>query len=972
MEKEYITKTSGPCIIFAGAGTGKTHAMVEKVSYILKNKIYSPEKIVCLTFSNEAANSLATRIMRETKEEPLVVRTFHSFCSDLLKKHGNKIGINDFKILLPDDAKILLHKSFKIDPNNCSNYINTIGVAKDLGINNEDLERYVEDKDTRTQEEIQKEIENLTLTLHTLHLKKDENKDKLKERVTNLTRINTLKKFVKAWNSYEKLKERRGFFDYSDLNKYALRLLEKFPEISQEYDYVVVDEFQDTNKLQCDLLERIAPQRNITVVGDLNQSIYRFRGAYKDNLSNFKKAFSVTDKDVFTLDKSYRSTNRILRVAHDLIKNNYENPEECFPVFSAYNEEGNSVESFELKNNKEEARKIMEIIKEEQDKGTPLEEICVMFRTHQQAAVMKNSLDYEQIPYVSVTKKSLLKIPDIKLTVAYLTILSKLKNKDKGGESAWWELIYNVGFSKEDLMRLSRFIKDNKKDETPLSVKMINGTQGLRLSEKGSVKFKILISGIKDLLPNLGDRVTSLILKIYRKAGLNPEEKSKESLVVLERFYSLAEEHSYYYPSDLESFLHHLDVIRALRIEIEAPDIRKEGVRIMTNHATKGLEYNTVIVSGLAQKRFPLESRTNSLLPSELLPEVSHLIGGLSEEDKEIALKKYEEENNLAEERRLCYVAFTRAKRRLVLTYAKEYGSRKFLPSQFLNEINYKENKDIDFKIDNDEKYKEPELKIEEVSAVDAGLRDDNPDFKPENLYFSPSSLRTFDECQKKYEYKYVYNMPDPEPISWDVMQLGLFVHFIVECGVKYCFKTEEDFIQLAKEFHLKEEWNYVNLEEAIPLLKVFYKRNKDKYDSNSMTEKKLFTKIDGLSFIGVADRIDFREDGLEIVDYKTGASNLGAKYRNWQLGFYALAAKSLGRPKRLTLDFLKKERPIEFDLDEKGNANEIYSERTSFNLEEVKEEMLSVARKIIDCYYNGFTPCSVDKNCPFCSEYVY
>jgi len=990
-QKEAIRKVKGPCIILAGAGTGKTHTIAEKLKYLIQTKTYNSEKIVCLTFSNEAANEMKRRILKILKDsdsEP-IIKTFHSFCADILRKHGQKINIpEDFTILLPDDAKIILHKNFKLTPNSCNRYISQIGAAKDLGITPQQIEQLlIPQLKNKTISELEKELENTQFTLQTLPINKEqidkEKVENLKSKIDSLDSIIKLHKFLMSWKGYEKLKDLKKFQDYSDLNKNALILLEKHPEIAEEYEYIIVDEFQDTNKLQCDFLEKLAYRKNITVVGDLNQSIYRFRGAYKHNIENFKKVFQIKESDIYMLDKSFRSTNKILRTAHKLIQHNYVNKEDCFPVFSAEDLEGNNVKVFELKNNKEETRKIVELIKSEIQNNTPSEEICVMFRTHQQARALKSSLDYEKIPYTSATKRSLLKLTPIKLTIDYLTILNKLKNKLNGGEQAWWDLIHHSSFNKEDAIIISRLIKENKKLPL-LSIKLLNFLSTLPLSENGRIQTNILIKRIKTLLPHIDLQITELILKVYEIAGIR-ENKSellkKEKTLVLKRFHELAEEYKFFDEPYLSSFLHHLEIISSLGIEVEAPSLENQGIRIMTNHATKGLEYKTVIISSLAQKKFPLTHISKSILPAELSPELSNIIETLPQDQKQNTIEQYQIENQILEERRLCYVAFTRAKRNLILTYASKYNTRKSLPSQFLNEINYKQNQDIEFIVDGNEKFIQPKLEIKPASEIYRVLRDPENTITdqqikiiPEKIKFSTSALEIFDQCQKRYEYKYVYNMPDPKPFAWDAMKLGSFVHVISEKGVKQGFSSEKEFLDLANIFHGKEEWNSIQLSDALHLIKIFYHRNKNKYNKESLTEQRLFATIDGLKFIGYADRIDIHKDGIEIIDYKTGNSTIKPRYRNWQLGFYALAAQSMniGRPKRLTLDMLRKDSPIEFDLDDNGNVNEINSQRTIFSLEEVKEQIVSTAREILHAHKNSFKACEPEKNCAFCNEYVW
>ena len=360
-QQEAIKNIGGPCVILAGAGTGKTFAIVEKVKYLISNKIFDPEKIVCITFSNEAANSLQARIHkilpRESKKP--IIKTFHSFSADLLRAHGEKIGISkDFKILDTNEAKVVLHTNLKIPAVNCHKYIAAIGTAKDLGVTIEELEKNLEKQRIKYPEiDLEKKLENLQFEFQTLHLTKRKDIG-IKEQIRKLKDLINKIKFMKAWKAYEKLKEKRNYQDYSDLNKNALLLMKKDQDISKIYDYIIVDEFQDTNRIQLELLFALAPHKKITIVGDLNQSIYRFRGAYNNNYNEFNEFFSVTKKEVYNLDKSYRSSNKILKISHELISNNYVNKEENFEVKNAFSREGEKVKIYELKNGREEPIKV--------------------------------------------------------------------------------------------------------------------------------------------------------------------------------------------------------------------------------------------------------------------------------------------------------------------------------------------------------------------------------------------------------------------------------------------------------------------------------------------------------------------------------------------------------------------------------------------------------------------------------------
>ena len=974
-QEEAIKKTKGPCVVLAGAGTGKTYMIVEKIKYLISNKIYPSNKIVCITFSNEAANNLLNRVRKILigNDEP-IIRTFHGFSADLLRKYGDKIGINkEFNILTPDEAKVVLHRYFKVAAGDCHKYIRCIGTAKDLGIGLDSLREYLDMKmrDFGNSEFLEEKLEKLDFELKTLHLKKERwKKNEIVNEIIKIRNLLELRKFINVWGAYEKIKKIKNYQDYSDLNRNALFLLEKDDKIREDFDYIIVDEFQDTNKVQLDMLCLLARDGNVTVVGDLNQSIYRFRGAYKKNFYEFRRRFDITKDNFFNLDRSFRSPNKVLRAAYHLILNNYSNLDECFEVLSYDNREGENIEVYELRNGREEAWKIADLIEREIDRGVEMREICVMFRTHQQGRIIRKILGERGIPFVAVDKASLLKEKSIRIVIDYLTILKKLKEHEKGGDNSWWDLCYNLDFSEEDLIKIGKFIKDNKEVEN-LNAVMLNSLPEIGLSDSGRMKAKIMIEKFKLLLGELNKPVEEFIRAIYNISGVINQQKTKEEKIVmmnLNRFYELAKEHSALYGDDVVGFVHYLNILDSLGIELASVDFEENGIRLMTLHATKGLEYKTVIITNFAHKRFPIEKINNSLIPAELSPEFD-FPDGISDKDIDYYVYEYERQNQLFEERRLCYVAFTRAKEKLILTYANEYGGRKYYPSRFLLDIKYKDNPDLSYFLDLEERYEEPEaindmqiIRVEKENSI-------------KELTFSPSALLMFVDCQKKYEYRYVYNMPEQKTISWEAIMLGSFVHMVLEAGVKGCFRTLKEFEDLVKEIYIKDDWEIVNLTDALQLIRVFFARNHEKYNTNSKTEQLLKTQIGGLNFVGFADRIDFNSYGIEIIDYKTGKSVVPFLARNWQLGYYALAASSLGlgRVRKITLDMLRHEKPLEFELDDVGNAYAVNSSRMGgFNIFAVEEELIKTAHEILNCYEKGFKACAVEKNCEFCNEWIY
>jgi RecB family exonuclease len=245
--------------------------------------------------------------------------------------------------------------------------------------------------------------------------------------------------------------------------------------------------------------------------------------------------------------------------------------------------------------------------------------------------------------------------------------------------------------------------------------------------------------------------------------------------------------------------------------------------------------------------------------------------------------------------------------------------------------------------------------------------------FDPKMLRFSPTALQVYETCPKKYELKQIFRMPERGDFdSDDSTSMGSFIHKILQQGVSQGFAAEKMFTDLASEMSKEKEWEGIDLEDANKLLTVFWRRNSGTYDSRSMCEKELSVSLDGFHFYGKADRIDYLTSGdVRIVDYKTGRGNISPKDRARQLGFYAIGVKeALGlTPKKLVLDFLRKEKPFEVELEgDKADAGR----SRGFNLDVVKKELVGTALKIASDFENEFLPTRDDSPCFMCGYKFY
>ncbi|MGM5480492.1 MAG: ATP-dependent helicase [Nanobdellota archaeon] len=1061
-QQQAIEKTQGPTIILAGAGTGKSHTLKKKAYHLINDQqLYKPEEVLCLTFSNEATNSLRNGMREELQtEEDVTVKTFHAFCSDILKEKGHLIGIQEeFELLLPDDAKLLLHKQLDIPPYWANRYVSTILNAKDFGLTINDIKIYADKLKqellkTTSEDNFNNYEQEARTFLQTFYLlDKDEKKQQktrkkeLKTFIEDHGEYNQFKEFVHVWEKYDLLKQEKNYLDFSDLNELTLQLFDQFgsEEYSEQYKYVFVDEFQDTNKLQFRLLEHIAAHKNITVVGDPNQSIYGFRGAFKDSFEHFMKIFEADKNCIFKLNKSYRSTNKILNIAFELIKNNYENKDECVHVKSADDKDGNSVRVVSTINAEEEARYIADTVQQKIDGGTPLEEICILHRTHKQAEAIKEALELREIPVITAGKTDLLQRPEIKTATAYLAMLSNIKERSGTGEQAWWYLFhYHNQIPVQDSLQLGRYLKKANydtpvEDQESIDTLLLNAKEQLNLSEQTNQVVQRITTTLQHLVNNSNKPLPELILDIYELTGLNRAFTYKRSIeniecmLNLKKFYELAVTYYQHHEQKLESFIQYIEMIDNLNVDIEASKIMNiNAVKLMTIHASKGLEFDTVIVSNMARDRFPITRTINEpLIPKELLPDFKAQIQtlkekGCDEKTIEKELKDYDKTIMLLEERRLCYVAWTRAKNNLILTYANDYKGEpdSTRQSEFLDEIRFKENENVTVTEDDDEKdmhlshqssYEKElsNLKKQIVHALDTESHEElqqrlatyvsckqkqplqgvNPEevkqviaksngeqfitFDPQAITFSPTAISTYKDCPKQYELSKIYNMPKRGDFEYtgDGSTIGSFIHEVCEYGVNEGKQTLNGFKEVARKLH-KKEYRKIDLEEADMLLNVFWERNKHKITEQSITEMKLSFTIEGFQFFGIADRVDVLDDGsVEVIDYKTNKRAISPEKRALQLGFYALALQEKGYTvKRLTLDMLRLDKPIEMDVDEEGNVTSAVggSKRSNFNLAELKKTIVNYCKSIAHDYEYGFEVTTDENNCRFCGYKFY
>lgn len=606
-QKKAVMHMAGPCLVLAGAGSGKTRVLTTRIAYLIARGIPS-YNILAITFTNKAAKEMKERVEALVPGNYAFLGTFHSLGVRILRENSKECGLeSNFTILDSDDVLSLIKRIMKnkeIDPKEISpSYVrNRISFIK-----NENLST--------------REIDNL---------------------------FNTVpgKKVLEIYQTYQELIHKNNSVDFDDLLVLPVELFKKYPEILDKYQekfkYILVDEYQDTNEVQYQFNKLLASKyRNLFVVGDANQSIYGFRNANFRNILNFEKDYQ--DAYVVTLENNYRSTNNILECANCVIRNNKERKELNLKGTIG---DGVKTQYITCENGKMEAITIIEEIKKLYNKGYDYKDIGILYRTNGQSRLLEEVFLKENIPYNVVGAYYFYQRKEIKDLLSYLKLINnqnddialrRIINEPKRGIGT--KAIENLGSEAQDL-GVSMFAAISKGKELAfkeLILDMIKAQEDLSLTE--FIDYVLEKSGIRASLTSEKSLENDLRLD-------NLEEFKSVTASFEERTGSV----------NLSDFLEEISLIA----DISEHKEEKDAVTLMTVHSAKGLEFDCVFLCGMEEGIFPHQNSFGS-------------------------------ESEIEEERRLCYVGITRARKVLYLTNAHSrilYGREQVNPpSRFIKEI---------------------------------------------------------------------------------------------------------------------------------------------------------------------------------------------------------------------------------------------------------------------------------------------
>ena len=660
---EAVLDNSSSLLVFAGAGSGKTRVLTFKIAYLIREKNVDPFKILAITFTNKAASEMKKRIIALVGNvgQYMWVSTFHSFCARLLRKEISKLGFTpNFVIYDSEDSLKLISRCIK-----------------DAGYDT----KMVPPKSVQ---------EAISATKNMLRDSEDYSRkafDPFEKMVAHVFR------------NYEKELKEADALDFDDLLLFTVNLFKEYPDTlgkyQQQFEYILVDEFQDTNLAQNELILMLFNGLNkVFVVGDDDQSIYSWRGAQVKNIINFDKNFDNTK--IIKLEQNYRSTSNILSAANELIKNNYSRSSK---KLWTSNPSGELIIRYRAQNEQEEAKYVAEkILKIKECENKNYKDFAVFYRTNAQSRVIEETFMREKIPYRIFGGLKFYDRKEIKDMLAYLKFIS----------------------NPNDFVSLQRIINVPARGIGKISLDNIS-----KYSFKNNITFceafynfkdiKTLNSGIKAKIRNFIDTIelfseysqkntiSRTLEFIWEKTGYIKELNEENTIDAMSRIENLRElltvirEFEERYETTNSERLELVDFLQeiALISDIDNFDENADTVILMTLHNAKGLEFDNVFIIGMEEGIFP---------------HIRSITSGY---------------DDIEEERRLCYVGMTRAKSRLIMTSSIMhfiYGDqRERLVSRFIGEIPKK------YFIDEN-----PVVQNQFVFSQNRVKKDMNPDFKRE------------------------------------------------------------------------------------------------------------------------------------------------------------------------------------------------------------------------------------------------
>jgi DNA helicase II / ATP-dependent DNA helicase PcrA len=943
-----IEHTGSPLLVTAGPGSGKTRVITERIKFLMKTGL-KPSEILCLTFSEKAANELKERVQddKDVKEKidisEMEISTYHSFCRRLLLDNtthtglGMKGGVIDRPMFLVWGVQNI--DTFYFDEhieigNNASEIIEKmidgISVFNDALITPEELESFVQKR------------------LLDPSLMKD---------VEEVEYIHLLNNLVKIYKEYVKFKKEKDVMDFDDLIVESNKLLANKEKphalkVAQEkYKHILIDEFQDNNYAQFAIVKKLVSNGNVTAVGDADQNIYRFQGAYTEIFQDFKKEFP--DHTEVVLAKNWRNPKNVIAVSNQLLEQDtFRDTKKIVPTKDD-NQKVNVIEcSSEFAQAEFIKNKIHELKKETNCKFS---DFAILSRKQLDGFNVAQILASDGIPVKYIGKSEIQNSPNAKVLFSFLRVIA---NPMKSMTSII-RILQEYGITEQNISKINyeAIIRAKTKTDGDYTYDVLSDLQVEGLTQLTELReiYQMIQSFMNLARDNSPSQLIYQLIRtktgIYKKISNDDSIKNFIERSILNDIVNTAVDYEKINSNmGIKEFLEFIDELKKFDIETKRDDVDSDSIQVSTIHKSKGLEFKTVFIIDVATFKIPLRYTEK---PFYVPRELAKGVFPVSEPKEEF----------LREERRVLYVGMTRTIDNLFVMYPTQYESRSRAnkASKFVQPLNPKENEHIDFiKYDSNsssnisttfnaveiikneqltevinnlysEQYESAIQKILDLGKIgffqknkttkgfsdESLLQQTSSDdlesrlngTKPERLGFTKKNLsfskfNTYEQCPKQFWYEHVLNAL-PANQEQSALYKGSTFHEIVEDSAKR--QKEGNMDDTAKLFsELETKWDpkkYLtssvqkeqqDRKSLTPALEAYQKWSRSNPNEIVALELPFTIYIGGFKVNGVIDRLEKTPDGeYVVIDYKTGGKNKKVDARNSpQLNLYALALK--------------------------------------------------------------------------------
>lgn len=852
-QNEAVVHLEGPLLIIAGAGTGKTRVIAHRIAHLITSKAARPEEILAVTFTEKAANEMEERVdlLIPYSYSFVEISTFNSFGERVLRDYGHELGYYlDFSLLDEAEQAIFFRQNLFRFP---------LKYFRPLNTPEKHIREIINAMKRLKQEDVSPD-EYLNYAGNLKSLASDDAEWEIAKKHQEIALV--YKKYQRLMRTAEKI-------DFEDQVVLTVDLFRRRPSVlkhfQKKYKYILVDEFQDTNYIQFELLKLLAAKhQNLTVVGDDDQSIFRFRGASLSNILNFKENYTDCKKIVLT--QNYRSTQDILDAAHQLIVHNNpdrledrENIEKA--LRSSINFDEKSIHLLQFDTLSHEADRVSQIIRERFAQGYSFKDMAVLVRRNADADPYIRALNMQEIPYRFSGSRGLYGCEEIRVLISFINALTDFDDSKSLFMLASSE-VYDV--DPYDLIKISNYAQKKHLSLHGLFKKIHDGLKPVDITSEASKKIKRLVDDLLHFVQMSAAKSAGMVLysflersgylKSLAEGRLSQSEIKARNIAL---FFEKVKKYSEISNEDsIHSFAQQLELLQQVgdNPAIAEAELEEDAVNILTVHKAKGLEFSIVFLVSLIADRFPGRERKDKIyIPNEVLK-------------YEIPSGDY----HLQEERRLFYVGMTRAKKFLYLTWARDYGTKRLKKiSPFILEALDMLRAPHDIcrasALDNIRSYSHPLQNL----SLDLQVKEKEP------LKLSFFKIADYLACPLRYKYRHLMKIP---VLPHHNLVYGRVLHNVIHnfLRIRMAGKmlSEDEFIQTyhdnwINEGFLSREHEEMRKAAGEAALRSYYRREIGSSFLPKYLEKRFSWQKNSVKLTGRWDRIDIVPEGAVILDYK-------------------------------------------------------------------------------------------------------